>query len=642
MKKAAVYFDFGESFVFAMPLNGKAKAAPCQPRKILHSSTRTGRDACVDALGLEQLQNGQGDHEEGKSRKRKHGRKEPSRKLGKKYETSRRSEDVAEKSACRSQISRKLDTETMQYFAEISSLLGEGGAVTDPEERAILCANALEETVGKELQLACDRSCSRVLESLFLSADAIHVASFLHRSSSDFPYIAMDSSGSHVAEAALKSSAVAVRNCDTGGVLYKTLKQALFVICQNMAKSAVDVMCSCYGSHVLRCLLAVCSGTVLESPSDNKRGLASRLVRLTSKAPAPQNVESKDTAFPDLLDFLVNRLLEECKESLVWLRMDPFAGPVLQTILKVRRGNDKAVTCLISILLEGDNGIAFEEGKYLEFVSNEEVMELMFNSNGSHLMEVILEVAPDALYMKMFESFFCHNILDLSIHPSANFVVQSLIMSARHQEQACQSLAHAIYPEAISSACLVPRMLFLENYVNGEDSKCWNTALGKEMSVLGCTILELIFSYPKECNKQFRSSLASMEANDTLKMVKDARGSHVIERFLSSSAPHKQKQRIVSRLKGNFAELSTNTFGSFTVEKCFSVAGSSLKEAIMSEIVAVQSDLLKTKHGPYLLKRFDVTGFVKSPVQWRRRLTSKHGTWKEFSEIFGTKLGSGI
>lgn len=48
------------------------------------------------------------------------------------------------------------------------------------------------------------------------------------------------------------------------------------------------------------------------------------------------------------------------------------------------------------------------------------------------------------------------------------------------------------------------------------------------------------------------------------------------------------------------------TSGSFTVEKCFIAGNMSLREAIVSELVDVQSELSKTKQGPHLLRKLDV------------------------------------
>lgn len=46
--------------------------------------------------------------------------------------------------------------------------------------------------------------------------------------------------------------------------------------------------------------------------------------------------------------------------------------------------------------------------------------------------------------------------------------------------------------------------------------------------------------------------------------------------------------------------------GSFTVEKCFTACNVSLRETIMHELLAVRTELSKTKHGPHLLRRLDV------------------------------------
>lgn len=63
---------------------------------------------------------------------------------------------------------------------------------------------------------------------------------------------------------------------------------------------------------------------------------------------------------------------------------------------------------------------------------------------------------------------------------------------------------------------------------------------------------------------------------------------------------------LVWRLRGHFGELSMHSSGSFTVEKCFTVGNLSLREAIVTELVAVQSELSKTKQGPYLIRKLDV------------------------------------
>lgn len=64
------------------------------------------------------------------------------------------------------------------------------------------------------------------------------------------------------------------------------------------------------------------------------------------------------------------------------------------------------------------------------------------------------------------------------------------------------------------------------------------------------------------------------------------------------------------RLRGHFGELSMLSSSSFTVEKCYNSSNMSLREAIVSELVDLQSDLSKTKQGPHLLRKLDVEGYT--------------------------------
>lgn len=71
-----------------------------------------------------------------------------------------------------------------------------------------ICGNALEETRGKEVELATDYIISHTLQILLEACSVDHLCSFLRSCTKDFSHIAMDKSGSHVAESARKSLAM--------------------------------------------------------------------------------------------------------------------------------------------------------------------------------------------------------------------------------------------------------------------------------------------------------------------------------------------------------------------------------------------------------------------------------------------------
>ncbi|MCO5573011.1 hypothetical protein L7F22_026775 [Adiantum nelumboides] len=176
------------------------------------------------------------------------------------------------------------------------------------------------------------------------------------------------------------------------------------------------------------------------------------------------------------------------------------------------------------------------------------------------------------------------------------------------EQEVCSALAKALNMDAALSSCLVSRLLFLEGYASSNGSKNWKPLFKERMSVLGCAMLQLIFSFPTECNQLFWLSLVNMEPAEILGTIKDPGGCHVVESFLSSEIPSKHKNRLVSKLKGHFAELASQMSSAFTLEKCFRVGTVDLKEAIVSELVPMQNDLAKSKHGPHYIKKFDLIG----------------------------------
>lgn len=113
-----------------------------------------------------------------------------------------------------------------KYFSEIANVI-EGNEV-DLEERSVICGNALEEARGKELELATDYIISHTLQALLEGCDVDHLCRFLQSCAKDFPYIAMDRSGSHVAETALKSLSLHLQDKES----YTLVEETLATICK--------------------------------------------------------------------------------------------------------------------------------------------------------------------------------------------------------------------------------------------------------------------------------------------------------------------------------------------------------------------------------------------------------------------------
>lgn len=308
----------------------------------------------------------------------------------------------------------------------------------------------------------------------------------------------------------------------------------------------------------------------------------------------------------------------------------------------------------------------------------DEIVTLLEESAYSHLLEVIVEVAPDELRNGMLARSLKGALFAISSHHCGNYVVQAFISSTKTSDQmnqiweelgpnmkellelgktgvvasilaACQrletyrlessqALAAALSSDSESTESIVARILFLENYLHERSN--WKWILGAKMSILGCLMLQSIFQYPHQYIRPYVASLLAMGDDQILQISKDSGGCRVLESFLGSSATAKRKFNVFGKLQGHYGDIAMNPSGSFLVEKCFTASNFSHKEAIVAELLAVQSDLSKTRHGFHLLKKLDVDRYARRPEQWRASRTSKETTQKKFEAEFGSNSQS--
>ncbi|KAG9159042.1 hypothetical protein Leryth_018584 [Lithospermum erythrorhizon] len=497
-----------------------------------------------------------------------------------------------------------------------------------------------------------------------------HLCGFLRSCSKSFANIALDRSGSHVAETALKSLAMHLEDTEN----YSLVEDTLSTICKEIVANPVDIMCSCHGSHVLRSLLCLCKGAPLDSEFHHTKSSTTLADRLNLRSYRREDIGHTQESFPDLLNSLVSGIISSAGKDLRTIRANQYSSMVLQTCLKLIAGYEEQLLHLVPILLGCKAGNAVK-GNWIQASDVQNILRSVEEMAFSRLMEVILDVAPDPLYIELFTKVFRNSLFEMSSHQCGNFVVQALISQMRSQDQmsivweelggkfkdllemgmhgvvasliaasqrlntheskCSQALSSAVCLENESPRCIVPRILYLDNYFNSADKLNWNWPNGSKIHVMGSLILQSIFSFPSEFIHAFLSSITSLEENQVLNTSKDPSGARVIEAFLNSNSSTKHKRKLVVKLRGHFGELSFHQSGSFTVEKCFNV--SSLSRLLYGGLSSVQTELSKTKHGPYLLRKLDVEGFARYPEQWKSKQASKESVYKEYIADFGSK-----
>ncbi|KAH0460350.1 hypothetical protein IEQ34_011013 [Dendrobium chrysotoxum] len=342
-------------------------------------------------------------------------------------------------------LRKRVDPETAKYFLEISNLFERNGV--DLDVRPTVCGNALEETRGKEVELATDMIISRTLQCLLEGCDLEQLCSFLRSSAEDFPTMAVDKFGSHVAETALKSLAMHLQEDQS----YSMVEETLHKICQVVGADAVNIICNIYGSHVLRSLLCLCMGVPLGALEEFHVTKRSSVLaeRFNSKPGQPGGsiLRNPQNSFPDTFKFLVQEILNNAKDEISTLRAEKYSSLVLQacylmmiavSLLKLLVEDDQVLLHTIMILL-GCQEENFVENKFTDATKQKlkgEVLGMLEDTASSHLMEVIVEVAPEALYNELLDVIFKGSLLEISSHQFGNFVVQAVISSARTKEQA--------------------------------------------------------------------------------------------------------------------------------------------------------------------------------------------------------------
>ncbi|KAM7262886.1 hypothetical protein ACFE04_000569 [Oxalis oulophora] len=576
-------------------------------------------------------------------------------------------------------VRKQVDPETTRYFWEIQNLFENEGM--DIEERPIVCGNALEEVRGKELELATDAKISHVLQTLIEGCDLDHLCVFLRGCAKSFLSIAMDRAGSHVIETAMKALALHLQEQEN----YTFIEETLVKICKVIAVNPIDMMCNCYGSHVLRSLLCLCKGVPLDSLElhgvKSSKSLADRLNMKNSRF-QKDNIWNTHSGFPDLLNLVVSGILKCDKKKMYDVLGDQFGCLVLQTTLKLLSGHDQELLQLVPVFLgcEKDNLV---EENLIDGSVRPDILEWIKETAYSHLMEVILEVSPESLFDEIFSKIFKDSLFEASCDQCGSFVIQALISRTRNQDQmeiiweqlgskflellengrsgviaslisasqklhsneqeCCDALVSAMCSTEESPTCIVPRLLFLDNYFRYETKSNWSWPSGTKMHVMGCLILQEIFSFESvrvpvefEIVQPYLTSITSMEAEYVLETAKDPGGARVIEAFLSSNASVKLKRRLITKLRGHFGELAKNSSGCFTVEKCFTASNLSLREAIASDLLAVRAEIFKTRQGPYLLRKLEIDRFADQPDHWKQRQESIQAAYKEFEVTFGS------
>ncbi|GIL74790.1 hypothetical protein Vretimale_2348 [Volvox reticuliferus] len=627
-----------------------------------------------------------------------------------------------------------VNPETASYLEDV---VAHFKTLVDDEERALLVGNVLEEILGKEVKVAGDPVCSRHVETLMAAASAEHLLKFLTSVSDVNGFFLLVSSpfGSHVVEKLLirLESQLDVLTQEEYDEFHQVMKLLTDSICPHL----YDYVTDRFATHVARRLLCLLAGrNVLPPPSkqrqqqlpglENKRsklevptGLAAKLGGVSATAAGVSGKKHSSTVAALAAELLGSgadepppcRLPElvscftavVCSDDYVGavvseLVYHPYACPFLQALLRAAACDRKALRQLVPVLLGAtsfNDSVKGGAGAVLEGCREEEVSTMLTDPTTSHLMEALLQVLPRALLEEFFRRFLGPRLAELAHHPSANFVVQTVLVAApskemaktmydslsgllpdllrkrrsgvvvalvaccgRHgicQREVCAALASALsgmpqWAALKGDAVLAPALLCLDSLpVIGSNepfsaatvvaARGGSSSLPR-LSPTGCSILTQILRYGQGACRSFTDSVASLKPHDAARVGADPSGSRVLEALLEGNAPAKVKGALLSALADHWDAVAATASGSFLVETALRWADMRAKEAIVSRLAAASKALEVTHWGPALLRKVGAEAYSRDPEQWRRHVASATKTMDQFTKLFGDDVAT--
>ncbi|KAM9646336.1 nucleolar protein 9 [Trichechus inunguis] len=562
-----------------------------------------------------------------------------------------------------------LSPEALGYFRRALSALKE--APETGEERELMVQNVLKEVEAQALAVATNRSGSEMLQELLEFSPLKPLCRVWAALRPSLRFVACHRCGIHVLQSALLqlprllgSPAVEEEEEEDGndGPL-ETLEELVLGLAAEVCDDFLFYCGDTYGSFVVRTLLQVLGGTLLESERTRPRGSQSSEV---GRAPA---WECKPTDF-EVPEAFLNRLqdLSSCflKDIAVFItdKISSFCLQVALQILHLKLPQLCAHLCSAVIDYLSTRNSSADGSPLLLFLQDQ---------TSSRLLEQVLLVLEPTRLQNLFKDHFQGQLQTLAAHPIANFPLQRLLDSittpdllspvfeelssaleavlaqghpgvvvalvgacrrvGAHQAQVLQLLFKAFHcaePLSRHVACvpLFATLMAYEVYyglVEEEEAvpaehqveMAAARPLG-EVTVLGSLLLQhlLHFSTPGLVLR----SLGALTGPQLLALAQNPAGSHVLDAVLTSpSVTRKQRRCLLQTLKGQYVALACSRHGSRVLDAIWSGATLGARKEIAAELGERNQELIRDPFGHHVARNVALTTFLKRREAWEQQ-----------------------
>lgn len=564
-----------------------------------------------------------------------------------------------------------LSPEALRYFRRALSALKV--APDAAEERELMARNILKEVEAQALALATNRTGSEMLQELLGFSPLKPLCRVWIALRPNLRFVACHRCGVHVLQSALlqlprllRSPAEADEEEEGEDGPSQTLEELVLGLAAEVCDDFLFFCGDTHGSFVVRTLLQVLGGTLLESERVKPRGSQSSETQRTSAR------ECKPTYFEVPKTFL-NRLqdLSACflKDIAVFItdKISSFCLQVALQVLHHKLPQHCAHLCDAVIdYLSSRNSSA----------GGSPLLLFLRDQTSSRLLEQVLLVLEPERLQRLFKDHFQGQLYSLAEHPIANFplqrlldavtspellslvfeelspaleavlarghpgVVVALVEACRrvgaHQAQVLQLLFEAFHcaePPSRQVACvpLFASLLAYEVYyelmeeegaVPAEHQVEMASARPlREVTVLGSLLLQhlLYFSNPGLVLR----SLSALTGPQLLTLAQSPAGSHVFDAILTNpSVTHKQRRRVLKTLKGQYVALACSRHGSRVFDAIWSGAALGARKEIAAELGEQNQELIQDPFGHHVARNVALTTFLKRRQAWEQQQNS--------------------
>uniref|UniRef100_K7E008 NOP9 nucleolar protein n=1 Tax=Monodelphis domestica TaxID=13616 RepID=K7E008_MONDO len=531
--------------------------------------------------------------------------------------------------------------ETLTYFRRALEALKE--APETGEERELLIQNVLKELETQAVALATDRMGSEMLQELLTSSPPGPLSRLFAALLPHLRSVACHRSGAHVLQSVLLqlhrfSGALAKK--EDGDP--ETLEELVLKLASEVRDALVLYSGDTHGSFVVRTLLQVLGGTILESEIARPRGPQTLdKQRPTAREWKPTSFEVP-SAFLNCLQELSSCFLKDISVFIT----DKVSSFCLQVALQVlHRKLPKACTCLCDSVIKylSTRNSAADGSPLLLFLRDQTSSRLL----EQRLLDAI--TTPELLSQVFEELSPALEAVLAQGHPG---VVIALVGACRrvgtHQAQILQLLLEAFHcaePPSRQVACVplfgtltayeVYYGLELEEDVPSEHKMEIATArpLG-DVTVPGSLLLQHLLHF-SNLSPVLRS-LTSMEGPQLLALAQSPAGSHVLDAVLTSSTvTKKQRRRILQPLKGHYVALACSRHGSRVLDAIWNGATLGTRKEIAAELGEQDQELMRDPFGHHVARNVGLSTFLKRRGDWEQQQGAVAKRRKALSTILG-------